>query len=304
MCPSTFFHRANMNFLRLFLSKPISKYHPLLYFMATRSRRMMRYLQWKTDGKDYAHSFSNVPLAFRVKKHQSVLIRKLGDSDQHWQHNKVINLKIASPCISGILIHPQQTFSFCQLVGQPTTQKGYVEGMELSFGQARGGIGGGICQIANLIHWLVLHSPLQVVQRSQHSFDPFPDHGRVLPFGSGAAIFYNYIDYQFYNPTPHSFQIRLWFSEKCLEGELRCSVDLGYVYHVFEQQHAFLKIGTDYYRQNEIWRHRKEKYKSGEILATECMTRNFAKVLYQPSRIDQHYPSWAEFQAAQNIKIN
>ncbi len=293
-----------MNFLRLFLSKPISQYHPLLYFMATRSRRMMRYWQWKTDGKDYAHSFSNAPLAFRVKKHQSVLIRKLGDSDQHWQHNKVINLKIASPCISGILIHPQQTFSFCQLVGQPTTQKGYVEGMELSFGQARGGIGGGICQIANLIHWLVLHSPLQVVQRSQHSFDPFPDHGRVLPFGSGAAIFYNYIDYQFYNPTPHSFQIRLWFSEKCLEGELRCSVDLGYVYHVFEQQHAFLKIETDYYRQNEIWRHRKEKYKSGEILATECMTRNFAKVLYQPSRIDQHYPSWAEFQAAQNIKTN
>ena len=131
-----------MNFLRLFLSKPISQYHPLLYFMATRSRRMMRYWQWKTDGKDYAHSFSNAPLAFRVKKHQSVLIRKLGDSDQHWQHNKVINLKIASPCISGILIHPQQTFSFCQLVGQPTTQKGYVEGMELSFGQARGGIGG------------------------------------------------------------------------------------------------------------------------------------------------------------------
>ena len=104
-----------MNFLRLFLSKPISQYHPLLYFMATRSRRMMRYWQWKTDGKDYAHSFSNAPLAFRVKKHQSVLIRKLGDSDQHWQHNKVINLKIASPCISGILIHPQQTFSFCQL---------------------------------------------------------------------------------------------------------------------------------------------------------------------------------------------
>ena len=69
-----------MNFLRLFLSKPISQYHPLLYFMSTRSRRMMRYWQWKTDGKDYAHSFSDVPLAFRVKKHQSVLIRKLGEA--------------------------------------------------------------------------------------------------------------------------------------------------------------------------------------------------------------------------------
>ena len=53
-----------------------------------------------------------------------------------------------------------------------------------------------------------------------------------------------------------------------------------------------------------IFQKKKKKYKSGEILATECMTRNFAKVLYQPSRIDQHYPSWAEFQAAQNIKTN
>ncbi|USI86478.1 VanW family protein [Acinetobacter johnsonii] len=87
-------------------------------------------------------------------------------------------------------------------MGQPTTQKGYVEGMELSFGQARCGIGGGICQIANLIHWLVLHSPLQVVQRSQHSFDPFPDHGRVLPFGSGAAIFITISIINFTTP-PH-----------------------------------------------------------------------------------------------------
>ena len=286
-----------MKLLRLFFSKPLSQYHPLLYLIATRTRRVMRYWTWKTDGKNYAQQRSTTTLALRVKKHQSVLIRKLGDSDQQWQHNKVTNLKIASQHISGILIQPHQTFSFCQLVGEPTAEKGYLEGMELSFGQARAGIGGGICQIANLIHWLILHSPLEVVQRSQHSFDPFPDQGRVLPFGSGAAIFYNYIDYQFYNPTEHTFQINLWFSEKCLEGELRCTVDLGYVYHVFEQQHQFLKIGTDYYRKNEIWRHQKAKYQSGKILATECMNKNFAKVLYVPTQVDAEYKNWDEYRA-------
>lgn len=183
-----------MKLLRLFFSKPLSQYHPLLYLIATRTRRVMRYWTWKTDGKNYAQQRSTTTLALRVKKHQSVLIRKLGDSDQQWQHNKVTNLKIASQHISGILIQPHQTFSFCQLVGEPTAEKGYLEGMELSFGQARAGIGGGICQIANLIHWLILHSPLEVVQRSQHSFNPFPDQGRVLPFGSGAAIFYNYYE--------------------------------------------------------------------------------------------------------------
>jgi vancomycin resistance protein VanW len=41
---------------------------------------------------------------------------------------------------------------------------------------------------------MAIHSPLVVVERSNHSFDPFPDDGRGLPFGSGAEIFYNYID--------------------------------------------------------------------------------------------------------------
>lgn len=61
--------------------------------------------------------------------------------------------------------------------------------MELAFGVARSGIGGGISQISNLIHWLVLHSELQLVERANHSFDPFADDSRVLPFGSGAAVF-------------------------------------------------------------------------------------------------------------------
>ncbi|NNP77357.1 vancomycin resistance protein [Acinetobacter sp. Ac_3412] len=283
-----------MQFIRLLFKKPVSQYHPALYFIMIWIRRGLRYVQWKTDRRQYAQSFDPTPLTFRVKKHQSVLIRKLGDTEQHWQKNKVINLKIASEKISTILIKPQETFSFCQLVGLPTIKQGYVEGMELSFGQARGGIGGGICQIANLIHWLVLHSPLQVIQRSQHSFDPFPDQGRILPFGSGAAIFYNYIDYQFYNPTEYTFQINLWFSSKCLEGELRCSHDLGYIYHVFEQKHRFIQIGANFYRQNEIWRHKKEKYKSGEIIATECVTKNFAKVMYEPAHIDAQFASIEE----------
>lgn len=64
------------------------------------------------------------------------------------QHNKVINLKLAVASIDGVIIGPQEYFSFCRLVGRPTRQRGYVEGMELSLGEARRGIGGGICHSA------------------------------------------------------------------------------------------------------------------------------------------------------------
>ncbi|WP_315823619.1 VanW family protein [Paraflavitalea speifideaquila] len=150
--------------------------------------------------------------------------------------------------------------------------------------EARAGIGGGICQISNLIHWLVIHSPLTVIERYHHSFDPFPDDGRVLPFGSGATVFYNYRDYQFRNDTTHTFQINLWFSEKCLEGELRIDQELDYAYHVFEKEHQFLKIDNQFFRKNEIWREKILKFESGKVVDTELLTKNFARVTYTPEQ--------------------
>ena len=284
-----------MSILRRIFPQPLSQYHPLLYHSSVFLRRQYRQLQWAYSGRRYAIQVQTTPLPHRIKKHRSLLIRQLGDTPIKWQQNKIINLKKAAPCISGIVIAPGEYFSFCKLVGLPTQARGFVEGMELSFGQARLGIGGGICQIANMIHWLVLHSPLHVIERAQHSFDPFPDQGRILPFGSGAAIFYNYIDYQFYNPTQDHFQILLSFSNKHLEGELRCSRDLNVVYHIFEQNAAILQIGNAYYRRNEIWRDTREKYKSGEILTTECMTRNFARICYVPNSVDAIYSSMTAY---------
>ena len=262
--------------------KLLSQRHPLLYFLAVWTRRLRRYGDWYFDNKKYAKQRTSEKLAFRIKKHQSVLLKKLGESDMQLQVNKVTNLNIATKQIDGILIRPGETFSFCKLVGLPTKRKGYLLGMELTFGEARAGIGGGICQISNLIHWLVIHSPLTVTERYHHSFDPFPDDGRVLPFGSGATVFYNYRDYQFTNNTDHTFQINLWFTDKCLEGELRINNELDYGYHVIEKDHKFLKIDGQYYRKNEIWRDKILKFKSGQIVETELITKNFARVTYTP----------------------
>lgn len=262
----------------------LSQKYPVLYFLSVWEKRIKRCFAWYFGGKRYAVKRSEDKLPYRVRKHQSVLIRKLGCSDIQLQYNKVENLKIAIRKLDGILIKPGETFSFCKLVGRPTKRKGYLPGMELSYGEARAGIGGGLCQIANLIHWLVLHSPLAVTERHHHSFDPFPDEGRVLPFGSGATIFYNYIDYQVTNTTPYTFQINLWISEKCLEGELRISEELDYTYHVYEKEHEFLKIGESYYRKNEIWRNRIAKFESGKLLETEQIAKNFALVKYIPEQ--------------------
>jgi len=104
----------------------------------------------------------------------------------------------------------------------------------------------------------------------------------VLPFGSGATVFYNYRDYQFTNTTNYNFQINLWLTEKCLEGELRIDHLLDYSYHVVEKEHCFLKIRDQFYRKNEIWREKQLKFEGGRVVATELITKNFARVTYTP----------------------
>jgi len=172
------------------------------------------------------------------------------------------------------------TFSFHKLVGRPTAKRGFLEGIELSMGKAQPGVGGGICQIANLLHWLVLHSPLTVVERSSHSFDPFPDNKRAIPFGTGCALFYNYVDFRFVNETEETFQLNIWKDEEKLWGELKSAVEIEETYKILEKDHRFVRRGEDVFRLNEIWRKVCNR-QTGMFLREEFLKKNDSRVMYE-----------------------
>lgn len=87
------------------------------------------------------------------------------------------------PRLNGIVLQPGESFSFWQLVGRPTRRKGYADGMVLTGARSEAGIGGGLCQLANMAHWLVLNSPLTVTELHHHTDALFPDERRTVPFG-------------------------------------------------------------------------------------------------------------------------
>ncbi len=258
----------------------ISELHPILYHTRINQKRFFRYFINLKDLTKLANKKSKTSFRYTCKKHQSLLRRRLGDSDPQLQENKITNLRIASNKIDGIIIEPGQIFSFWNLVGKTTKQKGYIEGMQLSMGEVKTGIGGGICQLANLLYWMAIHTPLQVVERHHHSFDPFPDAGRVLPFGSGAGVFYNYIDLRFKNPTDQAFQIRVWLTDKHLKGAIYSNEEWKYSYHIEEKNHKFIQNNGENFRQNEIWRKTVEK-RTGNCIDEKLLIKNFSKVKYE-----------------------
>ena len=259
-----------------------SRWHPAIYRLSVWQKRAFRALRWRLDGHTYASEKSADRLEHRVFKHTSKLIRRSAGADLALQLGKVENLRVAIPAIDGMLLRPGETFSFCKTVGRPDRARGFVEGMELSRGTARPGVGGGLCQISNLLHWLVLHSPLTLIERHHHSFDAFPDEGRVLPFGSGATVFFNYRDLRFRNDTTATFQLRLWLTHKLLEGELRSTTRPSVSYRVYEVNPRFLRRGARLLRSNEIWREVRAKGCHSPALKNERLYSNLAEVKYTP----------------------
>jgi vancomycin resistance protein VanW len=261
--------------------KKLSKIFPFLHTVSIWRFQMLRFGQW-VFMRRLAVERPGVPLQFRVAMHKSLLLRKLGDSDIRLQRNKVTNLRIAAEKIDSVIIRPGETFSFWRLVGKPTARKDYVMGMLLSNGKVKEGIGGGLCQAANLLYWMALHSPLVVTERHRHSYDMFPDSGRVLPFGTGAAIYYNYVDIQFYNPTTETFQIGIRVGDTHLEGEIRSDAASKYSYKIVERDHQFFRsVSTGrVYRENTISRQTVDK-RTGNLLADDVLYKNHCETLYQ-----------------------
>ncbi|MDR1253292.1 MAG: VanW family protein [Treponema sp.] len=213
-----------------------------------------------------------------IARHQSVLRRKLGNSDPELQENKIINLKQAIRSLDGIIIEPNKVFSFWTIVGKPSYKKGYVDGMLLSNGKVIKGVGGGLCQLSNFLYWIFLHIPMETVERYHHSMDVFPDSGRVLPFGSGATVLYNFVDLKVRNKLEYPIQIKIWLSDNYLKGQILCQNHIKEKFHIVEKNHFLIKRNKSYFRYNEIYR---EVKIDGKIVDVEKITRNFSPVLYK-----------------------
>lgn len=223
-------------------------------------------------------------LPFLVSKHESILIRTLGNCDLQLQHNKVTNLKLAVQRLDGLLLLPGETFSIYRSIGRPGKRKGYLTGLELSAGRASSGVGGGLCQIANMLHWLVLQSELNVIERHHHSIDPFPDDGRVIPFGTGATLYYNFKDFRFENRGKLTYQLRFIVSDMNLIGELRASELPPFEYKVYEKNHRFEKRGDQYWRLNELWR---DTISQDTVVDSQLLFANEARTMYVPASFEE-----------------
>ena len=146
-------------------------------------------------------------------------------------------------------------------------------------GKLGSGIGGGLCQMANMVHWLVLNSPLTVTELHHHSDALFPDERRRVPFGTGTSVLNNYIDYRFKNTTDQTVQLVTWIEDGELCGELRSEHQYPCRYKLYEEDNRFVEESGKWYRLSKVWRSVIDRG-TGEELRRELILDNHSLVMY------------------------
>lgn len=256
---------------------------PACYKISLKKEYLLRDMRDMFSKENIAGEKNTVPFPVIVKSHTSNVLRRLEGVDMQLQRNKAVNLRLAAAQINGIVINPGETFSFWRLVGEPSAKRGYLEGLVINNGKLESGIGGGLCQLANLIHWLVLNSPLTVTELVHHSDALFPDSGRRVPFGTGTSVFYKNVDYRFKNTTDRPVQLLVWLDENELFGELRTPAAFPYIYRITEENQGYVEEDGVFYRVSRVYRITLDRER--RLLRRELVLDNHSKVLYDYSLI-------------------
>lgn len=253
---------------------------PFTYRLSAEKEILKRKLSDMLGKSRFVNSRAEEPLPVLVYRHNSLIRRRLGNVDMQLQENKAVNLALAVSRINGALIRPGETFSVWKLVGRTTRRKGYKEGLTIKRGQPSQGIGGGLCQLSNLIHWMVLHSGLTITEHHHHDgLDLFPDCGRQIPFGTGTSISYNYLDYRFKNETDNTYQLRLWVDGEYLRGELLSDAPQPHSFHIHAENEFFSREDGIVFRNGQVFRDVVDPV-TGNRLESQLIRTNHARVMY------------------------
>lgn len=129
---------------------------------------------------------------------------------------RLTNIRITCGIINGTIINPSQTFSFNEIVGKPTVERGYQEAKIIVDHKTETGIGGGNCQVSSTLYNAVLGTgSLTVIERSEHGKEV-----GYVPKGKDAAVSYGSLDFKFRNDNDYKIRIDLSSDDKNITANL------------------------------------------------------------------------------------
>lgn len=137
--------------------------------------------------------------------------------------DRIQNIRLSLAAINNTLLMPGETFSFNEIVGERTVEKGYRNAPIILGETVAPGVGGGICQSSTTLYNAAREATLEIVERRIHSIAP-----SYIKHGMDATVAWPHTDFKFKNnsKTPviikaeiQKWRVRTWILGKKGEGE-------------------------------------------------------------------------------------
>ncbi|MDO8657698.1 MAG: VanW family protein [Candidatus Levybacteria bacterium] len=119
---------------------------------------------------------------------------------QHSIPNRIFNVTLASIRLNGILVAPDEVFSFNKALGDVSSFTGYQQAYIIQNGRTVLGDGGGVCQVSTTLFRAVLNAGLPVMERSAHAYRVGYYEQDSGP-GIDATVYAPSVDFKFENDT-------------------------------------------------------------------------------------------------------
>ena len=132
--------------------------HPVCYEISLKKEICKRHIRDLLSKEKFAKTINDTLLPNVVASYSCNLIKRGKGVDLRLQENKAVNIRLACRKIDGIMIYPDEIFSFWHTVGKTTKAKGYKDGRVIIHNKLIPGLGGGLCNLGNTIHYMILHS--------------------------------------------------------------------------------------------------------------------------------------------------
>ncbi len=81
---------------------------------------------------------------------------------------QIANLRVAARHLDGVVLMPNETFSFNKVIGPRTRKRGYLAAPSYLEGENLNTVGGGICLLSSAVYQLALEAGLKIDQRVPH----------------------------------------------------------------------------------------------------------------------------------------
>lgn len=125
------------------------------------------------------------------------------------------NINLACQAVSGTAVMPGETFSFNQVTGQRTLEKGYLLAAAISGGTTVDEVGGGVCQVSSTLFNAAAMADLTILKRSPHTWP-----SNYVEKGRDATVNWPNLDFTFRNDKETPVFIVAYYQKR------QCTVEI------------------------------------------------------------------------------